>query len=62
MSKPQQLDNIDLKPLQDLCQSYIDFVASGQYHEDNDFKSYIFETAIIAYFGPDVFETFINKR
>ncbi len=61
--KPEMipLGDTDLTTLQEICQNYIDYVDSPEYHEDNDFKQYIFETAIETFFGKDAWD-FINNR
>ena len=47
MKKPEQLENVDTKKLSEICQQYIDFVDNDkEYHEDNDFDHYIFESAM----------------
>ena len=64
MKKPAQLnlESIDLTDLQNICQQYIDFVDNDkEYHEDNDYDHYIFEQAMEAIFGLDVWE-FVNNR
>ena len=61
MNKPTQLDVVDLTKLRICCQDYIDFVSSDKYHCDNDFDYYIFEEALIAIFGDDVFD-FTNSK
>ncbi len=61
--KPEMipLGDTDLTELQATCQKYIDYIDSPEYHEDNDFKQYIFETAIETFFGKDAWD-FINNR
>jgi hypothetical protein len=61
MQKPELITNVDLTALSKICKDYIDFVASRKYHEDNDFKHYIYEVAMETFFGKDVFN-YINKR
>jgi len=59
---PQQLKEVNLDELKKICQEYIDFVNNDEeYHEDNDYKHYIFETAMKSVFGEDVFD-YINSR
>lgn len=48
---PQPMDTIDWSPVLSVCEQYRDFVASDEYHEDNDFANYIYEAAIAAVFG-----------
>jgi len=61
MDKPTQLKEPDFEELKKQCQAYIDYVASDDYHEDNDRDHYIFEEAMEAVFGKDVWK-FINGR
>lgn len=62
MEKPNQLKEVKLEELRKICQEYIDFVDSDDdYYEDNDFDQYIFEKAMIALYGKDVFK-WINER
>ena len=62
MEKPKQLEKVDLQRLRDICQEYIDFVDDDkEYHEDHDYEAYIFEAAVTAIFGREVWE-FINNR
>lgn len=64
MEKPKQLntEEIDLNALKEICQNYIDFVDNNEeYHEDNDYDHYIFETAMETIFGKEVWN-FINNR
>lgn len=64
MEKPIILkdEDFNLKDLKDTCQGYLDFVDNDkEYNEDNDYSSYIFETAMEALFGKDVFQ-WVNQR
>ena len=62
MIKPEQLKEVDLTKLRDICQAYIDFIDDDEeYHEDNDYDHYIFETALETIFGKDVW-MFINNK
>lgn len=61
MEKPKQIEMPDFEDLRGICQEYIDFVDSEVYHEDSDYRYYIFEAAIMACFGKDAFE-WINNR
>lgn len=51
----------NINDLKAICQSYINYVDSDNYHEDNDFKHYIFETAIETFFDKDVWK-FLNSK
>ena len=64
MEKPKQLSEkeIDLTELRNVCQGYIDFIDNDkEYYEDNNYDHYIFEKAMTAIFGKDVFD-WINQR
>ena len=58
--KPQQLPNPDWSTVQAWCQEYIDdLYQHGYVHSDSD--HYIFEAAMAAVFGNDVWK-WINAR
>lgn len=64
MKKPTQLniEEINIDKLKAICQRYIDFIDDDEdYHEDNDYDHYIFEEALEAIFGKDVWD-FVNNR
>jgi glycosyltransferase involved in cell wall biosynthesis len=62
MEKPNQLNQVNLDELRKICQEYVDFVDSDdEYYEDNNFDQYIFEKAMMALYGKDVFD-WINER
>lgn len=65
MNKPELIhDNkIDLTDLKKQCQEYIDYLSSDDFHEDGDSKRvpYIFESAMKALFGKNVFD-YINEQ
>jgi hypothetical protein len=61
MPKPKVLEDMDLDHLIEQCQEYIDFIDSDEYHEDGNDAHYIFEAAMMAVFGNDVFK-WVNKR
>ena len=62
MGKPVKLENIDTKKLSEICQQYIDFIDNdAEYHDDNDYEHYIFESAMETIFGKKVWD-FINNR
>lgn len=64
LEKPtiEDIDSIllGLPKLIELCQDYIDFCYSEDYHEDNDFKEYIFEKSLQVVYGDNVFDK-LNK-
>ena len=55
--KPSPVKVIDLSPLIKTCQEYIDFVYGNEYHEDNDYEHFIFESALITIYGDKIFDT-----
>jgi hypothetical protein len=57
----RMVDPDNLKPLQDLCQSYIDQLAEPEPYCDEKLEHYIFEAAIALFFGKDVW-TWVKKR
>lgn len=59
--KPEMVKDPDLTDLKNVIQGYIDYVASDDYCDDNDYADYIFEAAVMAFFGNDVFK-WINGR
>lgn len=59
--KPIQIIEVDLTKLRKLCSDYIDFVASEDFHDDNDYEYYIYEMAITMFYGKNVWD-WINKR
>lgn len=61
MNKPELLPEPDLTDLRDTVKGYIDFVDRPDYHEDNDYKYYIFEAAITAMYGKEVWDWISEK-
>ena len=64
MEKPKQLESeaIELQNLRDICQEFINFIDDDtEYHEDNDYRQFIYEAAMETIFGKDVWK-FINNR
>ncbi len=59
--RPKQLDEVDTKSLRDICQQYIDYIDSEEYHEDNDYDHYIFQATMEAVYGNNIWK-FINNR
>lgn len=57
--KPVQVASPDFTALQKVCQDYIDALAKDGYDADDDFDHYIYEEAITAFFGKEVWR-FIN--
>ena len=58
---PPQQQFVNITDLRKVCQGYVDFRASKEYHEDNDYKVYIYEAALEAIFGKKIWE-YINGR
>jgi len=44
----------DDNKLRKLLSKYIDYVASKEYHEDNDWKQYIYECVLETYYSKDI--------
>ena len=57
---PTRLATPDLLTLEDLCFRYLDDIAKGGYVDD-DYDEYIYEAALEAIYGKDVFK-WINAR
>jgi hypothetical protein len=58
---PKQVENPELDELRNICNEYIKFVDGPDYHEDNDFKHYIFEKAVETIYGQIIWD-FINEK
>lgn len=58
--KPKTLSSINTSALQKICCEYIDDLASDGY-VDEDYEQYIFEAAMEAVFGKDVWK-FTNDK
>jgi hypothetical protein len=50
----------DFTELVEVCKQYMRFLDSGQYHEDNGFREYIYEAAMTTLYGEGVF-AYINS-
>ena len=59
-TKPKQVENPNWMPLREICQEYINCLDSEEYCDD-DFSHYIYETALRALFGKNVFD-WVNKQ
>ena len=46
----------DYDKLKDVCVEYMEFLASENYHEDNDWDHWIYEAAMKFIYGVDVFK------
>ena len=42
--------------LQKICEDYLTFLESDDYHEDNDFANYIYEIALQTVFGEGIWD------
>jgi len=51
----------ELEDLRVVCQEYIDFIWGKDHYEGSDYKHYIFEAAMKAIFGEDIFDI-INQK
>ncbi len=50
-------EEIDLTELKNICKEYIDFVSNKEeYHEDNDYRYYIYEKALEAIYGKAIWK------
>lgn len=54
-------DNDSLRELVNLCEDYINFIDSEEYHEDNDYDHYIFEKAMEFIYGSTIWD-YINSK
>ena len=60
LATPKPVENPDWSGVQEMCQEVIDSLAKDGWYDD-DMDHYIFEGAMQAVFGEDVF-TWMNKR
>lgn len=58
---PQPLNNPDFSDLIATCNDLVNYINSEDYHEDNDYKHFIYESALNAIFGEN-FWKFKNNR
>jgi hypothetical protein len=63
-SYPYQLppDKIELRKLKELLNNYINYLASPEYHEDNDWETWIYEQALITFYGESIFDWINNQH
>lgn len=54
--KPEIKQNIDLNNLIKVLQKHVDYVASEDYHEDNDDTHYIYEEVMETFYGKEFFK------
>jgi len=62
IAKPKQLESMDFTALRSLCQRYIDDIDKVGGYVDENYRHYIYETAISAIFGKGVWEWINQKR
>lgn len=61
-NKPKMItEGIDLAELVITCQEYIDNLFKGEYFDRDDYQHYIYEEALKALYGKDIFN-WINKQ
>ena len=53
MNKPKQLEYPDIEAIKEMAKKYVDFIDSDEYHSDNDYEYYIYETVMTALYGED---------
>jgi hypothetical protein len=53
---PEPLDDVDWSAVKEICVSHIESMSKADYCNDNSDKDYIFEAAISAVYGPDIWE------
>lgn len=59
--KPKRISAQNMTILYKTCEEVINDIWSGEYHDDNDDQRYVYEAAMQALFGNDIFEK-IKKR
>ena len=47
--------------LESIVNEYVTYIQSKDFHEDNDYKHYIYEAVMLAFYGKDFF-TWYNKK
>jgi len=55
------LNSPDLTKLKNLVKDYVTYCSSDEYHEDNDYGHYIFEEAVTAFYGEEIWDL-INQN
>ena len=58
--RPELLEEFDLSALKEVCQEYIELVATDK-DQDSDIRHYIFERTITTLYGEEAW-TWINKQ
>lgn len=60
--RPRPLKSLQVQKLIDICDAHIESMETGEYHDDDDSKHYIYEEAMKTVFGPKIFEWMNKKR
>ena len=60
-AKPTAKENPDFRGLIELCEDYVNDIDSGKTGEDSDYDGYIYESALEAVFGSEIFD-WIKQR
>jgi hypothetical protein len=60
-SEPEPLGAPDYTKLEETVVGYVGFVWGDDYHEDNDYRHYIFEAAMEAVYGEEIWDQ-MRKR
>ena len=45
-----------MEELREICKRHLEYIESDEYHEDNDWPHYIYEVAMQAVHGKDIFD------
>ncbi len=60
--EPPQMKSVkDDAALKKILKKYVEYRASEEYHGDNDYTYYIYETAIATYYDKDEFWAWYNR-
>lgn len=61
MNKPEQLESPNIEAIKEMAKEYVDFIDSVEYHSDNNYHDYIYETVMTALYGED-FWKWLNSK
>lgn len=61
VAQPQMISPASLTELKQLLEEYIKYVASPEYHSDNDWQTWIYEKTLTTFYGEHIFD-WINKH
>jgi hypothetical protein len=53
LEPPKRIQNPNLTEIITMCESHIAEIANGTYHEDNDFKTYLYEVVMATFYSGD---------